>query len=227
MTELASAVSALARNEVARLRTCELGIVRSVFPNQGGERDHACGVELRDTGLVLPRVALAVGLTGAASPPRVGDLVVVLFVGGDLHAPLVVGRLYSDQLEPPEHGPDDHVVRLPAGEPDPAARLDVLLTAPDAASRALRVTLDGDSPVTLTLTPGELTAAVGDAELRLRQPAGSPGEATVRVGGNEVTIGGGGDVTLTADKTLTLKATDIEIQGAASVKVNGQMVEIN
>ena len=68
MTRLAEAVTTLARHEVARLRVCEVGVVRSVYAAAAGdpEVDHACAVELRDTGLMLPRVPVAVGIYSTA-----------------------------------------------------------------------------------------------------------------------------------------------------------------
>jgi len=227
VTRLAEVVGVVARHEVARVRTCELGVVKSVYPNSGSDHDHACAVELRDSGLLLPRVPVAVGITGAASLPAVDDLVAVLFVGGDLHAPLIVGRLYHDGLEPPEHTPDEAVVRLPPGESDATARLDVVLTAPDADGRKLEVTVDGDAKVTLTLTPGEVAVVAGDAELHVRQAGGSKGEVTLVVGNNTVSVDGGGDVKVEAEGTLTLKGKEVKIDGQTSVKVNGQTVEIN
>ncbi|EIV92705.1 phage baseplate assembly protein V [Frankia sp. QA3] len=229
MTRLAEAVTALARHEVARLRVCEIGIVRSVYSAATGDpgADHACGVELRDTGLVLPRVPVAVGVTGAASLPRVGDLVAVIFAGGDLHAPIVIGRLYHDGLEPPEHAAQESVVRLPAGESDSTARLDVVATAPSASGRLLTIGLDGDVPVQVRIAPAEVVVTVGDARLSLRQPGGGPGRATLKVADCQVDLDGNGDVTVQASGTLTLKGRTVKIAGDTQVTVKGQTVELN
>ena len=229
MTRLAEAVATLARHEVARLRVCEVGVVRSVYAAAAGdpEADHACAVELRDTGLVLPRVPVAVGITGAASPPRVGDLVAVVFAGGDLHAPIVIGRLYHDALAPPEHAAGDSVVRLPAGETDPTARLDVVATAPSASGRLLTIGLDGDAPVEVRIAPAEVVLTVGDARLSLRQPGGGSGRATLTVNDCQVDVDGNGDVTVEASGTLTLKGQTVKISGDTQVTVKGQTVELN
>lgn len=227
MTRLAEAVSALARHEVARLRVCELGVVRSVYGASPGDDQHACAVELRDTGLVLPRVPVAVGVTGAASLPAVGDLVVVLFAGGDLHAPIVAGRLYHDALAPPDHAAGEHVLRLPAGETDPAARLDVVATAPSASGRLLTLTLDGEAPVEIRVAPGEVAVSVGDATFTLRQPAGGPARAGLVVQDCRVELDGGGDVTVEASGTLTLKGRTVQLTGDTQVSVQGQTVELN
>lgn len=229
MTRLAEAVATLARHEVARLRVCEVGVVRSVYAAAAGDpdADHACAVELRDTGLVLPRVPVAVGITGAASPPRVGDLVAVVFAGGDLHAPIIIGRLYHDGLAPPEHAAGESVLRLPAGETDPTARLDVVATAPSAAGRLLTIGLDGDAPVEVRIAPAEVVLTVGDAKLSLRQPGGGSGRATLTVNDCQVDVDGNGDVTVEASGTLTLKGRTVNISGDTQVTVKGQTVELN
>lgn len=229
MTRLAEAVATLARHEVARLRVCEVGVVRSVYAAAAGDpdADHACAVELRDTGLVLPRVPVAVGITGAASPPRVGDLVAVVFAGGDLHAPIIIGRLYHDGLAPPEHAAGESVLRLPAGETDPTARLDVVATAPSAAGRLLTIGLDGDAPVEVRIAPAEVVLTVGDAKLSLRQPGGGSGRATLTVNDCQVDVDGNGDVTVEASGTLTLKGRTVHISGDTQVTVKGQTVELN
>lgn len=227
MSRVFEAVRTIARAEVERLRTCELGKVTAVHPRQGADQDHACTVELRDSGLLLPRVAVAVGITGMAALPAVGDLVAVLFVSGDVHAPLIVGRLYHADLAPPEHTPDEVVLRLPPGEDDRAARVDLVMTAPAARDRKLEIRLDGDVPVVLTLIPGELRAEVGEAVLTLRQ-GGGPGEVKVEVGSGAVfTMSGKGEVSLEAQQKLVLKAANVELQGDIGVKINGTLVELN
>lgn len=227
MTRLAETIATLARHEVARLRVCELGIVRSVYAAGTAAREHACAIELRDTGLLLPRVPVAVGITGAASLPTVGDLVAVLFAGGDLHAPIVVGRLYHDELDPPEHTADETVLRLPAGETDPTARLDIVATAPSASERALTITVDGDAAVEVRIGPGEVVVEVGDARLAVRQPGGSSGSATLTVKDSKVDIDGNGDVTVQASGALNLSGRSVTIKADTTVSVKGQMVELN
>ena len=226
MSRVFDAIRTIARDEAERLRVCELAVVSSVHPREGADEDHACTVELRDSGLVLPRVPVAVGVMGMAALPRVGDLVAVLFASGDVHAPIIVGRLYHDQLAPPEHGPDEVVLRLPAGEESADARVDVVAAAPDARSRRIEVVLDGDATVKLTLRPGELEAQVGEAKFVLRQ-AGGPAEATIETGGSTIRMSGNGDMSIEATQKLELKAPQVEIKGDIGVKINGTTVELN
>ena len=86
--------------------------------------DHAVTVELRDSGLVLPHVPVAVGALGFAAMPAVDDLVLVVFLDGDPNAPVVVGRLYTDDLAPPPEGKDGELtLGLPAGAAEPDLNL--------------------------------------------------------------------------------------------------------
>ena len=86
------------RDEVGRVRTAEIGIVQEQHPHASdSDTDNfACTVRLRDTGLVLRRVPIATHRIGIASIPAVGEMVLVQFVGGDVNAPIITGRLYND-----------------------------------------------------------------------------------------------------------------------------------
>ena len=68
---LVQTVRGLARDEVLARWTTAAAVVRSVH----GGTEHACTVQLRETGLVLPRVPIAVGVLGLVALPNEGDLV--------------------------------------------------------------------------------------------------------------------------------------------------------
>ena len=105
----------IARHEVEQRNAVALGVVQSLH-GSNGEPSYACTVELRDSGIVLPKVPIATGLIGTAALPREKDLVVVVFAGGDLHAPVVMGRLYTEEVAPPDNGPGEFVLGLPGDE---------------------------------------------------------------------------------------------------------------
>src|SRR5439155_612113 len=87
-------VRAIVRDQLATVRTAELGVVQDQHPHasEGDTDNYACTVTLRDSGIVLKKVPVATNRIGAASIPNVGDLVLVQFVGGDIHAPVITGR---------------------------------------------------------------------------------------------------------------------------------------
>ena len=93
---LYDSVARIARHEVNTRATAGVGRVVDIHPADGALPDHAVTVKMRDSGLVLPRVPVAVGVMGFAAIPAVDDLVVVLYLEGDYNAPVVVGRDLQD-----------------------------------------------------------------------------------------------------------------------------------
>lgn len=222
--QLVQTVRGIARAEVGRLWYPALGVVTSLH---GGTTEHACTVKLRETGIVLPKVPIATGLIGTVALPREGDLVLVVFEGGDLHAPICVGRLYDDQVSPPDHAPGEVIAFLPGGEQDDSKALQLALRTPDDGSRSLKVTLGGNVEVSLEVSDGLIRLEAQDAKLELSQSGASDGKATLQVGDSSITIDENGDVNVQASGKLTLKATQVEISGDATVKVAGQTIDLN
>ena len=102
-------VRRVVEEELARQRTTLLGVVTTVFPHtaEDDENNYDVGVKLKHEELELRRVPLAVPHIGVAAPPRVGDLVMVQFIGGDINQPVVSGRLYHSDDRPPLHKEDE------------------------------------------------------------------------------------------------------------------------
>jgi phage baseplate assembly protein gpV len=184
-------------------------------------------VQLRETGLVLPRVPIAVGVLGLVALPNEGDLVVVAFNGGDVHGGVVVGRLYDEITAPPDHGPGQVVLNLPAGETADDSRLLLTVAVPGDGTRSVTLTLGGSVTVGVTVDDSGVVLTAGEASLTLQQTSSSDASATLEVGGSSVTVEQGGDVTVKATGTLTLQGTNVEISGDASVKVAGQTIALN
>jgi hypothetical protein len=220
------AIRAIAREEVEHRWAPALGIVTSVHGSDGFA-DHSCTVRLRESDLVLPRVPIATGNIGTVALPREGDLVVVGFLGGDLHGPVVLGRLYNEQVAPPEHGPGQVVVALPGDETADDKRLVLTVDTPGDGSRRIGLVLDGRVRVAVTVDDEHIALEAQDASLTLRQTSSSDGRAELTVGGSSVVIDQGGDVDITASGTLRLQATSVEISGDATVKLAGQTIDLN
>lgn len=220
------AIRQIARHEVQQHPGAALGVVQSVFGSDD-DRPLTCSVALRDSGLVLPKVPIAVGLMGEAALPAVDDLVVVLFAGGDLHAPIVIGRLYSERVAPPQHAPGETALTLPGGETDPQKALDLRIVTPGDGTRALRLTLDGRVKIELTVDDQGLVLRTQDASLTLSQTGASDANAELKVGASKITMAQGGDVTIEAAGKLTLKGASIAVSGDTNIKVDGTTVDIN
>jgi phage baseplate assembly protein gpV len=216
---LFDSVSRIARHEAASRPTACAGEVTSIFPNDVGSPDHAVSVKLRESGLVLPRVPVAVGAMGFAAIPAVGDLVVVAFLEGDFHSPVVVGRLYHPDQNPPKHAGGELVLRLPSGASDPDLNCEV---KSDPVS--LLLTLPGD--VKIQVEKDTITLVVGEVSVKIEAAGG--GRLTAEAGGSSITMKKDGDISVSSQANLKLEAaSNVEINGQGKVKITGSLVEIN
>ena len=210
-SDLVDLIRAVVRDQLASVRVAELGVITETFPHADGgdSNNYECSVRLRDSGLELHRVPVATGRIGLAAIPNVDDLVLVSFVGGDIHGPVIVGRLYNDVDRPPEA--KDH---------------ECVYVSPDAAESGVRraalqfpngnaVDLDDDAVV---LTMGGTTVTVkhdGDVAIEAK------GKVQVSSGGS-TEVSSDGDISLTASGGVTIKASrDVKIEGL-SVSIKAQ-----
>jgi phage baseplate assembly protein gpV len=114
MSDLVTILRAIVREEIKALRLGDIGVVSASFPHEDGDaHNYECDVKLREGELLLTKVPIATPHIGMASAPAVGDLVLISYVGGDPNHPIVVGRLYSDEKNPPPHAADEWRVVSP------------------------------------------------------------------------------------------------------------------
>lgn len=215
---LFDSISRIARHEASARAIAGIGRVTEIFPSDGVLPDHAVTIEMRDSGLILPRVSIAVGAMGFAAIPAVDDLVLVVFAEGDFNAPVVVGRLYHPDQNPPEHAEDEIVLRLPSGASEPKVDLVVAGKAP-----SLILKLPGDTEI--DVLEEKVVIKVGAIQVSVTGAGG--GRAEVAAGGSKLTLKKDGDVTLTAAGKLKLEGSEVEISGSAKVKIAGATVEMN
>lgn len=117
MSDLVEIIRAIVRDELRMLRLGDLGVVKANYPHADSDtNNYECDVQLRESELVLEKVPIATPHIGLASTPRVGDLVLISYVGGDPNRPIVIGRLYSDEANPPVHEADELVLEAPYAE---------------------------------------------------------------------------------------------------------------
>ncbi len=214
---LYDAVTRIARHETAAHAHIALARVTDTNAAPGAPADHAVTVVLLASQLVCPRVPIAVGALGFAAIPAPGDLVVLAFADGDVNAPIVLGRLYNAELDPPDHDDGQVVLRLPPGDSDP--RID--LTA-DPAVPSVVLKLPGD--VTATFAEEKITLAAGDMHVTVD---GGGGRVDVAAGGSKIVLKQDGDVSVEAAGNLTLKGNQVSIEGQVKLKIAGKIVEIN
>jgi phage baseplate assembly protein gpV len=217
MTALYDSISRIARHEAQARAIAAVGRVVDIFPNQG-QPDHAVTVELRDSGQVLPQVPIAVGVMGFAAIPAIDDLVLVVFADGDLNAPVVIGRLYHPDQDPPEHADGEIVLALPSGEAQPKLSLKVTGETPQ-----VELKLPGE--VVVDLQEDVIQLKAGSTQVTVEGSGG--GRVEVKAGGSTITVKSDGDISLSTSTKLKLEASEVEIKGSGKVKISGGLVEIN
>jgi uncharacterized protein involved in type VI secretion and phage assembly len=186
----------IVRQEMDARRQPELGLVLEVFPGDGGEGNHQADVRLRQSGLTLRRVPVAVARPGVSLLPRVGDPAIVVFLGGDLAQPVVIGSIYSSDEQPPEAGPLE-AVYLPSDAEESGVR---------------RVHLQTPSGGTVTLDDETLSVVLGGTEMVIAQD----GDVTIRAAGS-ISLAADGDVSIEAGGSVSVTARqDVKIEAQAN-----------
>jgi uncharacterized protein involved in type VI secretion and phage assembly len=222
---LFDSVSRIARHEARARALTSIGKVTDIHASDA-DGDHSVTVLMRGSGLVLPRVPVAVGVMGFAAIPDIGDLVVVLFEEGDFSAPIVVGRLYHADLKPPEHKAGEIVLALPAGETEPKLKFKITSAEPSVLFE-----LPGD--VKITAKEETVTIQVGD--LKVDIGGGGGGRIEVAAGSSKMVLKKDGDIFISG-KNLKIEASSnidikaggqLNISSSGTVTVKGATVNIN
>jgi phage baseplate assembly protein gpV len=203
---LYESIQRIVQDELRRVRTAELAVVQEQHPHAGQSDtdNYACTVVLRDAGMVLRKVPVATSRIGAVSIPAVGELVLVQFVGGDVNAPVIVGRLYNEEDRPPPNEDGVAILHVPLGAGD---------------DEAVHVELRSGDERTLSLAFGSgLSVTLADDDPVVAIDAG--GKASV-------TIGRDGTVAIENSGKLELKATEIAVEAQGQLTLKGAVVKIN
>lgn len=198
MDGLLEIVRRVVAHELARQRGAQLAVVTAVHAHASADdsNNHEADVRLKHQDLELTRVPIAVPHVGAAAPPRVGDLVLVQFIEGDLNQPVLTGRFYHADDAPPLHDEDDVLFEH---------------RVPDGTRNQLRFAADGSLYLQRDVTKDDHS----EAKTRLKI-AGDTGDLEIRLGDGLV-------VTLKHDDhTLTIECDKLKVVG--NVDITGDLV---
>jgi phage baseplate assembly protein gpV len=192
-------VQRIVQEELGRVRTAELALVQEQHPHadDSDKDNYACTVRLRDSGIVLEQVPVATSRIGCVGIPAVNELVLVQFVGGDINAPIITGRLYNDEDRPPVNDDGQAVTHLPLGAEDGDA-VHVELHSGDTRELVFKLgsgievnVRDDDPVVELKVDGGKLTLRVDrDGAVALES------QGNVELKGNEISIEAQGQLEL-------------------------------
>ena len=197
----------IVQEEMGALRSAELAVVQDQQPHESASDtdNYSCSVQLRNSGFVLKQVPVATGRIGVASIPSVGDLVLVQFVGGDINAPVITGRLYNDQDRPPANASDQIVMHLPLGAAD---------------SDAVHMELQSGDSRTIVLKLGSgLSISLQDDDPAV--------EIQVDGGKAKLTIGKDGAVTLESQGDVSVKGNQITVEAQGQLNLKGATINLN
>jgi phage baseplate assembly protein gpV len=200
-------VQRIVQEELGRVRTAELAIVQEQHPHadDSDKDNYACTVRLRDSGIVLEQVPVATARIGCVSIPAVDELVLVQFVGGDVNAPIITGRLYNDEDRPPVNENGQAITHLPLGAEDGDA-VHIELHSGDRRElvfklgSGIEVNVRDDDPVV------ELKVDGDKAALRIDRD---------------------GAVALESQGNVELKGNEISIEAQSQLNLKGGTVNIN
>lgn len=199
MDSIIGIIQQVAAREVEKIYTTELGIVTAVFPHaSGGDKDnYQCSVRLKNrkepdgSDFELRKVPVATPHIGLANIPNVDELVLISFIGGDINAPVIIGRLYNDADQPPVNKEKELLLQH---NPEKGGSLKI------DAEGVLSLSSQQEK-TTLTLEDGTLTIATGNDLIK-------------------VTIEDGGITLETGTKPVTIKSSgEIKIGDASTSKI--------
>lgn len=215
MSDLIRTLRAIVRDELARMRWCEIASVTAIYSHDGdsSKNNHEVNLRLLQSGIELQRVPVASPRIGLSALPNEGDLMVVAFANGDLNAPIALGCLYDDQSHPPV-AQDHEVVYQP---PDPS----------DSSVRRLHIELQSGG--TITFDDDKLNIALGDTSLVVNRD----GDVAIKSKGkvsltaeSDLAIEANGNLKLSAQNQLTIQGVTVSVQGQSQTELKGATVSI-
>jgi phage baseplate assembly protein gpV len=230
----------IAQRELYKLHLPTLGVVTSIFPHSAaGDKDnYECNVRLKNADVELRKVPIATQCIGLAGIPRVGDLVMVLFIDGDVNAPIVVGRLYNDEDRPPLNNAEE-IIYVPPYNADPKVRR-IYLEFPQGM--IFKITDDevdikaGDTKV-IVLRNGDVVieskanvnvTADGDATLKSKGNMTITGSSIKIESDNDLNLKSGTDMKMNSGASAEIKSSaGMNVEATAQMKIKGAQVNIN
>lgn len=233
-------IRVVAQRELKKVHMPALGVVTSIFPhsNASDKDNYECNVRLKNTDLELRKVPIATQCIGLAGIPRVGDLVVIVFVNGDINAPIITGRLYNDEDRPPLNKAEE-VVYIPPYNANPNVRRlhfefpqGMIFQITDeqvnieAGKTKVTVTRDGD--VFIESKANVSVQADGDTTLKAKGNLTLSGASVKIESDKDMNLKSGSDFKMDSGAGAEIKASAaMSVEASATMKIKGATVNIN
>ncbi len=219
MESIVGVMQKVAQQEASKIYTTELGIVTALFPHtsEDDKENYQCSIKLKNKKLPdgkdfeLRQVPLITPHIGLVNIPNIGDLVLVTFIGGNINAPVIIGRLYNDEDIPPVNKPKEFLLQHNQKEGG-------------------KVKIDAEGVVTLTSKNEKNEITIDDEKITAAnekcQVSLAGGSVTIDNGSCKLTIESGGITIDAASSNVTVKSMGtIKIGDATtgSVQLGGRM----
>lgn len=200
MDSIIGIIQKVAARETEKIYTTELGIVTAVFPHaSAGDKDnYQVSVKLKnrkqaDGGdFELRKVPVLTQHLGLANIPNVDDLVLVTFVSGNINAPIIIGRLYNDEDQPPVNKEQEFLLQHSLQKESQIKM---------AADGSVVIATDNQQ-VKVTIEDGGITIETGNHPVTIKSSGeiqiGDASTSQIKVGGRSLAnaVGDGDDIIL-------------------------------
>lgn len=232
MSGIIDVIKKVAESEVKKVLTTDIGVVTSVFPHsdESDKDNYECNVKLKDREMEFRRVPVLTQHIGLSNTPHVGDLVLLIFINGDINSPVILGRLYNDEDRPPLTKEEEIIYKPPYSKNKDLKRLNIIFPG-------------NEDNVNIEIHDDLMTTKVGKSVLTIKeegvielktQPDGGQciiimDDKGLRIDtDSDIQIHCKGSMTVECDKDLTFKAQNINLESQQAIKLkSGSTFDIN
>lgn len=231
----------------------EFGKVIEVKPHESASDgvNYHCDVTLRNGGQTFKDVPVASPRKGFACIPEKDDLVLLGFIGGDLHMPVILGTMYSDKVKPPVYYEGESIFIYPEYKNDKPKREELkrlYVEMPSKQHGPMKFILrEDDVHYELEKYKFDLKVKEGiklEVNEKTSLAISKEGDITITAKDTKISINKEGEIAIDSKQKVGIKTTaevslessggdmklsanNITLKGAQSVKIEGnQAVEI-
>ena len=230
----------ITQRELQKLHLPTLGVVTSIFSHSSAsdKDNYECNVRLKNTELELRKVPIATQCIGLVGIPRVGDLVIIVFVNGDVNAPIIVGRLYNDEDRPPLNSAEE-IVYVPPYEENPEVRR-IYLEFPngmifritdeqvDIKAGDTKVIVSRDGDVFIESKANVNVKADGDTTFESKGKMTILGSSVKIESEKDLNLKSGSEMKMNSGASAEFKSSaEMSVEASANMKIKGATVNIN
>ena len=233
-------IKGIAEKELKKIHFPELAVVTSIFPHSSGsdKDNYECNARLKTADIELRKVPIATQCIGLVGIPRVGDLVLIAFINGDINAPIVIGRLYNDEDRPPLNNAEEVVYVPPYAENSDVRR--IYLEFPggmilritdeevDVNAGETKVVIQRDGDIVIESKANINIKADGDTSVKSTGNMSFSASSIKMESEKDLNFKSGTDMKVESGATTEIKSSaTMKVEASAQMTIKGATVNIN